>query len=422
MRALSCVSGILSLGLLMLGFAGCNAPPTPLSQSLPTPKLEVEKLTEGFTFAVKMAFLPDGRLLVTEKETGYVRLVNADFSLQSEPIVDVAVNYLKERGLMGIAVHPAFLQNGYVYIYYMASSTGQDSNLRDEIDDIRIARFQLPTHARPSGTANTVTGTLNPPDTVNTVTGTLSPPDTVNAATGTLKTLISLTARPGPYHNGGCIHFGPDGKLYVSQGELNRNVNLISQIKRSTRGKLLRYNDDGSIPADNPLGATQPAYLLGLRNAFGFAFDPFGAGIFISDNGPDGNDKLSLALPGENLGWPLIWGYADAWYERPMAWLLGQRYRAPLWESFEQRPVPTAVQVLPDDRYGPAMAGRVLMSLFSEGRIVQFALDSDTRSTAVGMGVFLEGYPTIVDLQFGPDGYLYVLTIQALYRMKPVET
>ncbi len=390
MNAFSCASGILSLGLLILGIMGCGTPPHPPNPSLATPQVVVEKLTEGFNFAVKMALLPDGRVLVTEKETGYVRLVNADFSLQPEPIVDVAVNYLKERGLMGIAAHPAVLQNGYVYIYYMASSTGQDSNVREEIDDIRIARFQLG-HRTPTAPLPTTT-------------------------------LISLTARPGPYHNGGAIQFGPDGKLYVSQGELNRNVNLISQIKRSTRGKLLRYNDDGSIPADNPLGAEQPAYLLGLRNAFGFAFDPLSEGVFISDNGPDGHDKLSAAQAGENLGWPLIWGYADAWYERPMAWFLGQRYRPPLWESFAQRPVPTAVQVLPDDRYGPSMAGRVLMSTFSEGRILQFALDQNTRITAVEMGVFLEGYPTIVDLQFGPDGYLYALTIQALYRIKPAET
>jgi glucose/arabinose dehydrogenase len=350
----------------------------------------VEKLTEGFSFAVKMAFLPDGRLLVTEKETGYVRLVDADFALQPEPIVDVAVNSFKERGLMGIAVHPAVSQNGYVYLYYTASSTGQDSTQPDDIDDIRIARFQLG--------------------------------DAVGTATVKIDTLISLTARPGPYHNGGCMQFGPDGKLYVSQGELNRNVNVISQIKSSTRGKLLRYNDDGSIPADNPLGAEQPAYLMGLRNAFGFAFDPFSEALFVSDNGPDGHDKLSVALAGENLGWPFIWGYADAWYERLMAGFLGQRYRAPFWESFEQRPVPTAVQVLPDNRYGPAMAGRVLMSTFSEGRILQFALDQETRKTATSMGVFLEAYPTIVDLQFGPEGDLYVLTIQALYRLKAVET
>jgi len=381
---------------------GCGEPPSPPSQSLPTPKFDVEKLTEGLTFAVKMAFLPDGRLLVTEKETGYVRLVNADFSLQPEPIVDVAVNYFKERGLMGIAVHPAVSQNGYVYIYYVASSTGRDSTHPDEIDDIRIARFQLG-------------GTVGPG-------GTVGLGGTVGTAMPNIKTLISLTAHPGPYHNGGCIQFGPDGKLYVSQGELNRHVNLISQIKSSTRGKLLRYNDDGSIPTDNPLGAKQPAYLLGLRNAFGFAFDPFGEGVFVSDNGPDGHDKLSAARPGENLGWPLIWGYADTWYERPTAWFLGQGYRPPLWESFERRPVPTAVQVLPDDRYGPAMARRVLMSTFNEGRILQFALDRGTRNTAVDMGVFLEGYPTMVDLQFGPDGSLYVLTINAVYRIKPVET
>jgi glucose/arabinose dehydrogenase len=385
-RVCSCVLGLLGHCLLVLAISGCGTPPTIPSQSLPTPAFQVEKLTEGFNFAVKMAFLPDGRLLVTEKETGYVRLVNADFALQPQPLVDVAVNAFKERGLMGIAVHPKVSQNGYVYIYYIASSTGQDSHDPDEIDDIRVARFQL------------------------------------GDPTKRLTTLISLTARPGPYHNGGCIRFGPDGKLYVSQGELNRNVNIISQIKRSTRGKLLRYNDDGSIPADNPLGAEQPAYLLGLRNAFGFAFDPFSEHVVVSDNGPDGHDKLAVALPGENLGWPLIWGYADTWYERLFAWWLGQRYRPPFWESVEQRPVPTAVHVLPDDRYGPAMAGRVLMGAFSEGRILQFALDPATRSRAVGMGVFLEGYPTIVDLQFGPHGELYVLTIQALYRIKPVET
>ena len=78
--------------------------------------------------------------------------------------------------------------------------------------------------------------------------------------------------------------------------------------------------------------------------------------------------------------------------------------------------------MLPDNRYGPAMAGRVLMSTFSEGRILQFELDRDTRQTATSMGVFLEAYPTIVDLQFGPEGDLYVLTIQALYRLKAVET
>jgi glucose/arabinose dehydrogenase len=380
---------MLGLWVLVLGIVGCGAPPTPPNQSLSTPKFDVEKLTEGFSFAVKMAFLPDGRLLVTEKETGHVRLINADFTLQPEPVVDVAVNSFKERGLMGVAVHPAVAQNGYVYLYYTASSTGKDSTQPDEIDDIRIVRFQLG--------------------------------DALGTATANVDTLISLPARPGPYHNGGCMQFGPDGKLYVSQGELNRHVNLMSQIKSSTRGKLLRYNDDGSIPADNPLGAEQPAYLMGLRNAFGFAFDPLSEALFVSDNGPDGHDKLSVALPGENLGWPLIWGYADTWYERPIAWFLGQRYRAPFWESFEQRPVPTAVQVLPDNRYGPSMAGRVLMGTFSEGRILQFELDQNTRSTAMSMGVFLEGYPTIVDLQFGPEGDLYVLTIQALYRIKVVE-
>jgi hypothetical protein len=82
--------------------------------------------------------------------------------------------------------------------------------------------------------------------------------------------------------------------------------------------------------------------------------------------------------------------------------------------------VPTAVQVVPNDLYSQALHGHVLMSTFGPGQILQFALDNATRSTAVGIGPFVEGLPNIVDLQFGADGHLYVLTISALYRIDPV--
>ena len=112
MRAFLHVLNIWVGCLFVMATLGCGTPPSLPNQSLSPPKFDVEKLTEGFAFAVKMAFLPDGRSLVTEKETGRVRLVNPDFTLQPQPVVDVAVNYLKERGLMGIAAHPAVSQNG----------------------------------------------------------------------------------------------------------------------------------------------------------------------------------------------------------------------------------------------------------------------------------------------------------------------
>jgi glucose/arabinose dehydrogenase len=349
-------------------------------------QVQVTKLTDGFAFGVKMARLSDGRWLITEKETGRVRLVTDAFALEPQPVLDVAVNYAGERGLLGIAAHPDFARNGYVYIAYVASTTPQDSADLKGVGDIRVARFRL-------------TGTV---------------------ADGPPQTLITLPGRPGPYHNGGCLLFGPDGKLYVSLGELNRHANLNSQLTGKPQGKLLRYNDDGSVPLDNPLGAGNPMYIYGVRNAFGFAFDRQGDGVFVSDNGPKGHDRLAKAFAGENLGWPLIWGIADTWYERLAAWWLGQRFRPSLWESFRDHAVPTAVQVLPHDLYGPALRGRVLMSAFGQGQVLQFALDPATRSTVVGIGPFVSGLPGIVDLQFGADDRLYVLTVKALYRLDPV--
>jgi glucose/arabinose dehydrogenase len=333
-----------------------------------------------------MTLLPDGRWLVTEKNTGFVRLVDADFHLQPQPVLDVAVNQVSERGLLGITAHPDFAHNGYVYIAYVASSSGQDSDDPEDISRIHVSRFRLQ--------------------------------DTY--AEGPLQALITLPARPGPYHNGGCIRFGPDGKLYVSLGELNRRANLNSQLRGDPRGKILRYNDDGSIPRDNPFGSDNPTYIYGIRNSFGFAFAPPGHGLFVSDNGPSGHDKLSKAFPGENLGWPLIWGIADRWYERLVAALLGTSYRAPLWESFDDHVAPTAVQVIPNTLYGPGMRQRLLMSSFVRGEILQFALDDMTRNTLVGKGTFIGGLNNIVDLQFDPQGRLYILTINTLYRVDTV--
>lgn len=377
---------ILWVFALLLGLVGCSASdPFPPRKHLAPAHVKLTPVVDHLSFAVKMALLPDGRILLTEKETGKVRLITPSFEIKPQPVVDVAVNYASERGLLGIAAHPDFAHNGYVYVFYVASATDADSDDREHPGPIHIARFRL------NG----------------------------NSAAGPVEPLLTLPAQPGPYHNGGCIRFGPDGKLYVSLGELNRNISVVSLLKHSPRGKILRYNDDGSIPADNPFGADNPVYIYGIRNAFGFAFDRQGKGMLVSDNGPNGHDRLSSARAGENLGWPLVWGTVDRWYERPVAWWFGKRYRRPLWESFQDHVVPTAVEVLPDDHFGSAMAGRVLMTAFGQGRIVQFTLDGATRRIATGLGTWANGLSRLVDLQVAADGNLYALTTDRLYRIEP---
>ena len=198
----SFVSFFLSLSLSLLS---CQAPPVaPISEPLPTPNVKLTKLTEGFNFSVKMTLLPDGSFLVTEKNTGFVRRVSPTFQLQPEPVIDIAVNHASERGLLGIAAHPEFSHNGYVYIFYVACDSGRDTDNPKAASDMRVARFQLDR-------------------------------DGVAQAS---QTLITLPVRPGPFHNGGCILFGSDRKLYVSLGELNRHANMISQLKGNPRGKM----------------------------------------------------------------------------------------------------------------------------------------------------------------------------------------
>ncbi|MDH3603599.1 MAG: hypothetical protein OEU26_28640, partial [Candidatus Tectomicrobia bacterium] len=113
------------------------------------------------------------------------------------------------------------------------------------------------------------------------------------------------------------------------------------------------------------------------------------------------------------------WGVVDQWYERLAAGFLGRRYRHPIWESFEHRAAPTAVGVIPNDFYGPGMAGRILLGGFVETGVRQFTLDDATRSLATGHGFFLDKIVTTVDMQFDATGRLYILTMNALYRVDP---
>ena len=126
---------------LSMSLVSCQAPPVaPISEPLSTPNVKLTKVTEGFDFSVKMTLLPDGSFLVTEKNTGFVRRVSPTFQLQPEPVIDIAVNHASERGLLGIAAHPEFSRNGYVYV---ASDFGRDTDNPKAASDSRVARFQL---------------------------------------------------------------------------------------------------------------------------------------------------------------------------------------------------------------------------------------------------------------------------------------
>jgi glucose/arabinose dehydrogenase len=231
------------------------------SRAVPAGFTRDEAWVTGLGNATAFAQAPDGRLFVAQ-QTGSLRVVK-NGALLPAPMLTVTVNSSGERGLLGVAVHPDFAGNGFIYVYY-TSTEGTIHN--------RVSRF-------------TVTGDL----------------------AGSELKLVELPTLSATNHNGGAMHFGVDGKLYVAVGDNANSAN--APLLSSVLGKMLRFNADGTIPGDNPFVATttgqaQAIWARGLRNPFTFAVQPVTGRMHINDVGAGTWEEIDLGVPGANYGWP----------------------------------------------------------------------------------------------------------------------
>ena len=226
-----------------------------------------ESWVTGLTSATAFTQTPDGRLLVSQ-QGGALRVVK-NGALLATPFMTVTVDQNGERGLLGVVTHPNFASNRYLYVYYTTAANGTHN---------RISRF----------------------------TASASNADVVEA--GSELVLVDLPALSGATnHNGGALHFGVDGKLYVGVGDNANSAN--SPDLASPLGKMLRFNDDGSIPSDNPhfntqTGQARAVWARGLRNPFTFAVQPGTGRIHINDVGQNTWEEINLGAPGADYGWP----------------------------------------------------------------------------------------------------------------------
>ena len=249
--------------LLVLSLAAHGA-------TLPTGFAETRVAT-GLASPTAMSFAPDGRLFVAQ-QSGALRVIK-NGALLSQPFLTVSVNSSGERGLLGVAFDPNFASNNFVYVYY-TTSTSPIHN--------RLSRF----------------------------TASAANPDVV--AAGSEVQLLNLpNLSSATNHNGGAIHFGTDGRLYIAVGENANSAN--AQSFTTTLGKVLRINADGSIPSDNPFlgqttGMNQAIWAMGLRNPFNFAIDRTNGRIHVNDVGQDTWEEVNLGVAGANYGWPQIEG------------------------------------------------------------------------------------------------------------------
>ena len=249
-----------------------------------------EQYEPGLSSPTAMEFAPDGRLFVTQ-QGGAVRVIDAASTLLATPFVSLDVDSVGERGILGIAFDPAFLQNGFVYLYYTVPNGPDGSSGANN----RVSRF----------TAVDADG--------NSANG-YQPGNT--AAPGSEFVLLNLNPLTGAdNHHGGALHFSPtDGKLYLAVGENATMSN--AQTLNNHHGKILRMNSDGTAPSDNPFNnQTAPhneprdyIWALGLRNPFTTAFDPATGRFHINDVGGSLWEEVNEGIAGANYGWPTYEG------------------------------------------------------------------------------------------------------------------
>ncbi len=348
-------------------------PPNPSAAPAPKPPgiadlpegFSEEVVATGLTGATAMAVAPDGRVFVCE-QTGALRVVKGD-ALLDKPFVTLKVDSSWERGLIGVALAPGFPKAPYIYLCYVSP---------DPYPHHVVSRF----------TAN----------------GDVAVPDSeVVLLKGDDQSKLGGQVPNG--HQGGAVHFGKDGKLYVGIGE--QTTGLPSQKLDTFLGKLLRINADGSIPEDNPFfktaaGKYRAIWAYGLRNPFAFAVQPGTGRILINDVGEASWEEIDEGAAGANYGWPHAEGPStDARFKGPLyAYDHGQG-KSITGGAFYNPPV---VQ------FPKEYAGKYFFADFINNwvRVIDPDHPTDVRPFAAGL-------TGPVDVQVGPDGGLYILNRNA---------
>lgn len=324
-------------------------------------------------YPVSLAFAPDGRLFYTEKATGNVRLIQPDGNLQAEPVINLPVDSLVERGLLGIALDPFYAENEHIWVVRTQPGNNFDFPAN------QIVRF-----TEKDGIGSDPQVMLSVP-----------------IENGELK------------HNGGNLAFDLDGLLYVSFGDYGDATN--AQNLETIPGKIHRFavTDDGLLPApDNPFPGSS-IYAYGLRNPFDFTIDPFSGQIFAAENGPKCDDEINLILPGKNYGWGHE--YDDRCYGLEPVDV--PDYMPPLI-SFNPTIGMSGITVYSGAAF-PDWDGQIFFCNWVEGRLQRAVLDEARTSIEAVYPVDLQGQFCRIDVTVGPDGALYFTDPGGIYRITP---
>ena len=459
---------MLAVGLLAFAVHS-NSPIEAQGPSVVDRNLGVRTVFSGLTTPTTMVFLDPSSLLVLEKNTG--RVVRLSSGAAPAAVLDLAVNFGSERGLLGVALHPDFPADPGVYLYWTESTTGADTNVLSETPLLgnRVDRFIW------NGSSLTFAQTLI-----------------------RLRAIQQDADQPERgNHDGGVIRFGPDGKLYVFIGDVGRRGQMQNlpdgpfgpgipddqfggpePDDAHLTGVVLRLNPDGSTPADNPFFAAgaaiggnagpniQKVFSYGHRNGFGMAFDPESGDLWLQENGDDSFSELNRVLPGTNGGWIQIAGPVSRIAEfkeiettfgaralQQVRWpptniadtpaealarlfvVAGSTYRDPEF-SWKWEVAPGGLGFLTSRGLGPQYAGDLFMGaatpVLEGGYLFRFDLTGNRRQIAVDDPrlrdrvadnlakheiteseslLFGRNFGVVTDVQTGPNGNLFVVSL-----------
>ena len=274
-----------TVAYLLLSFASFSQDSSEIIQTK-SGEIKVEKLA-ALNEPWGMCFLPDGRLLITEKP-GNLRIY--ENGKLSEPISGLPkIEYYGQGGLLDVTIDPNFAQNNLIYFYYSEKADNQP-NLKSEPGDPRFGNFNDHTDVTLKGGA-VARARLDE-----------------NTLTDVKVIWRQFPKTVGRGHFGGRLVFAPDGKLFITSGERQRFE--PAQSLSNNLGKVVRINSDGSIPVDNPFVKNKAArpdiWSYGHRNPLGAAINPSTKQLWIHEMGPAHGDELNIPAAGKNYGWPTV--------------------------------------------------------------------------------------------------------------------
>ena len=375
---------------------------------------------KGLTTPWALAFLPNGDILVTEKP-GRLRIIRNGV-LDPQPISGIpdvntrAVN----AGLMDIAVHPRYAENKFIYFTYSKPMPG---NPYDDFGWSGSERVKAGKH-------DAVAATLA-----------RARYDGGSSLTEVKDILVADAWTQGT--SGSRIAFARDGKIIMTVGmPVRHQIGTADDAQNPVNhaGKILRLNDDGSVPSDNPFvgkaGYKPEIFALGIRNALGLFVHPDTGEIWETENGPMGGDEINVIRAGKNYGWPVV-SYGMDYSGNQIGGLSGttseDRKRLGMEDPFiywNPSPAVTGIVIYTGDRF-PAWKGNIFLGALGgqnvgARQLHRIVLSKTGRPQSRGnLTMLAELKQRIRDVKQGPDGLLYLTTDEldgAVLRIEPVET